>query len=175
MPISTTSFKAWYDQYFPMLYLFVKGYMLKKQIPFREKEVEDLVQNTFLALWERKSDQPITYPIAYLKKVAIREVVAYVEEKKRINQRAISDQLLEKIPQQNSPSRMEKAEEEQQVWGLLGTILNQLECKIVFKRVVQGYSYKEIAQQENIANEKHLHVLYHRAKLKLYQYLKNHK
>lgn len=164
--------KGWYDQYFKVIYLFVKGYLAKQQIPYREKEVEDLVQSTFLSILERKTDTPIEYPLAYLKKTAVSQIRIFYERKARIQIRRTSDQLIAKIAEPPKRSNLEKFEDEQQVWNLLNRILNQLESSIVFKRAVQGYSYKEIAQQENISSEKHLHVLYHRAKLKLHRYFK---
>jgi len=118
MSMTAVDFKDWYDKYFRMVYLFLKGYLSAKQISHSEKEVEDLVQNTFLSILERKSDKPIEFPAAYLKKTAISQVRIYYQRKNRVN-------------------------------------------------------FKEIAQQENIANEKHLHVLYYRAKIKLYNYFKN--
>jgi len=171
--MTAVDFKDWYDKYFRMVYLFLKGYLSAKQISHSEKEVEDLVQNTFLSILERKSDKPIEFPAAYLKKTAISQVRIYYQRKNRVNFKEINDQFLEKVADHTKYTSGEKEKEEQQILGLLGRILNHLESRIVFKRVIQEYSYKEIAQQENIANEKHLHVLYYRAKIKLYNYFKN--
>ena len=68
---------------------------------------------------------------------------------------------------------MEREESEQRVWVIIKTILNQVESKLVFRRIILGDTYKEIAAEKDMPNEQHLYTLYHRAKVKLHHHLKN--
>ncbi|MFK7808819.1 MAG: RNA polymerase sigma factor [Saprospiraceae bacterium] len=166
-------FQSWYDEYFSFVYLFLVGYFEKRNIPVRDSEIEDLVQNTFLALLERKTKAPIIYPMAYLKQTAISQARICIDKKIKTNLRE-KKQRLSPQPISTTPSnQLEKQESEQQVWFIINNILNQIESKLVFQRVVKGYSYKEIAAQEDMPQEHQLHSIYHRAKIKLHRYLKD--
>jgi DNA-directed RNA polymerase specialized sigma24 family protein len=162
-------FQTWYDEYFSFIYLFLVGYFDKRHVPISEAEVEDLVQNTFLAILERKTNTPIEFPLAYLKQCAISQASLCIAQKKK----ALAPELTEQLQHCAAPIQMERDESDQQVWRLLQKILNPMESTLVYQRVVQHYSYKEIAAQGNMPNEQQLHSMYHRAKIKLHHYLKN--
>lgn len=122
---------------------------------------------------ERKSGNPIEYPLAYLKQAALSQARRYTDKKFRQGFQVAPEIALENTAAQEAYSTLEKKEEEQKVWDLLANPLNQMEQSVVFKRVVEDYSYKEIAREEGMPNEQYLQTLYHRAKNKLIHYLKN--
>lgn len=165
-------FRTWYDQYFNFIYFFLIGYFKKRQIYVRESEIEDLVQNTFLSILERKSGAPIEYPMAYLKQTAISHARVFLDKKIRAGYHLPPEQALSSTPAPSKISAMEQQEEEQKVWQLMGSILNPLESEIMYKRVVKEYSYKEIAEEEGMPAASYLHTLFHRAKIKLSTHLK---
>jgi len=167
------NFQSWYDEYFSFIYLFLIGYFEKRNIPVRDSEIEDLVQNTFMAILERKTKVPIEFPLAYLKQTAISQARVSIDKKLKANIKTNTDQLFQHTPSVRPSNKLEREESEQQVWSIIKGILNQVESKLVFQRIVKGYSYKEIAAQEDMPNEQHLHSIYHRAKTKLYHHLKN--
>ena len=166
-------FQIWYDEYFSFLYLFLLGYFEKRNIPISDSEVEDLVQNTFLAILERKTNSPIEFPLAYLKQTAISQARISIDQKLKIQIKIDTDQLLQKSPSILPNNKLEQEESEQQVWSIIKNTLNQVESKLVFQRVVKDYSYKEIAAQDDMPNEQQLHSIYHRAKIKLHKHLKS--
>ncbi len=167
-------FQQWYDEYFSFVYLFLVGYFAQRKIFVTDSEVEDMVQNCFMALLERKTNTPIEYPMAYLKKTAISQVRLFLEKKQRAGLKiSVEPHHLHQLSDPNQHSALEWRESEQKVWALIQGILNQIESRLVFLRAVQGYSYKEIAAEEGMPNEQHLHTIYHRAKSKLYRHLKN--
>jgi len=149
------------------------GYFEKRSIPIHDSEIEDLVQNTFLAILERKTNSPIEFPLAYLKQTAISQARMCIDKKIKLQIKTNTDQLLLKNPSIRPSNKLEREESEQQVWSIIQSILNQIESKLVFLRIVKGYSYKEIAAQQDMPNEQHLHSIYHRAKIKLQRHLKN--
>lgn len=165
-------FRAWYNQYFNFIYFFLIGYFKKRQIYVRESEIEDLVQNTFLSILERKSGGAIEYPMAYLKQTAISQARQFLDKKIRAGYQLPPEQALSNTAAPSKPSAMEQREEEQKVWKLMENILSPLESQIVYKRVVKEYSYKEIAEEDGMPAAPYLHTLYHRAKIKLSTYLK---
>ena len=57
-------FQRWYDEYFSFIYLFLTGYFSKRKIEVRESEIEDMVQNVFLAILERKEKYANRIPIS---------------------------------------------------------------------------------------------------------------
>jgi len=167
------NFRRWYDEYFSFIYLFLVGYFEKRNIPIRDSEIEDLVQNTFLAILERKTNSPIDFPLAYLKQTAISQARVCIDKKLKIQIKTNTDQLPQTNTSIRPSNKLELEESEQQVWSVIKSILNQVESKLVFQRIVKDYSYKEIAAQEDMPNEQHLHSIYHRAKIKLHRHLKN--
>ena len=166
-------FQSWYDEYFSFIYLFLVGYFEKRRIIVRECEIEDMVQNTFLAILERKENKPITYPLAYLKRTAVSQARIFLEKQQKAGIKTSSAHLLNQLTVPAKTSAMEQEESEQKVWTIIKSILNQVESKLVFRRVIQGDSYKEIAAENDMPNEQHLHTIYHRAKVKLHDHLKN--
>lgn len=172
MEDSFQKFKTWYDQYFSFLYFFLVGYFKKKGIYVGESEIEDLVQNTFLAILERKSQVPIEYPMAYLKQTALSHARQFLDKKIKAGFIVPPEQVLHNTAIHQSKSKIEREEEDQRAWQIMERVLNPLESKIVYKRVVKGYSYKEIAAEEGMPKESYLHLLFHRAKIKLTNHLK---
>jgi len=170
---SYQEFKAWYDQYFSFLYYFLVGYFKKRQIYVKEEEIEDLVQNTFLSILERKSKTPIEYPMAYLKQAALSHARQFLDKKFKAGFLLPPELTLQNTPCPSSVSDLERAEEDQKVKGILSKVLNQMEHKIMYQRVVKGDTYKEIASEEGMPAESYLHTLYHRAKIKLSNHLRD--
>ena len=166
-------FESWYEAYFSFIYLFLVGYFEKRNISVDELEIEDMVQNTFLAILERKATSPIEYPMAYLKQTAISQARIHIEKKQKVKLKNSSTDLLNRIPLPTTSSKLETEESEQKVWQFIKSILNQVESKLIFRRIIQGDSYKEIAAEQDMPNEQHLHTIYHRAKGKLQHHLKN--
>ncbi len=164
--------QEWYDQYFSFLFLLLMAHFRKRNIKVKESEVEDLVQNTFLALLERKKDTPIAHPKAYLRQAALSQARMFLDKKMRQGFPVAPEIALQNRVAQNARTNLERKEEEQVVWRIMAGVLNQLEQSIVYKRVVQGYSYKEIAAEDDMPKEQYLPTLFHRAKSKLFNHLK---
>ncbi|HHS95360.1 MAG TPA: sigma-70 family RNA polymerase sigma factor [Phaeodactylibacter sp.] len=165
-------FKEWYDQYFSFVYLFLVGYFANRGIHVEQCEIEDLVQNTFLALLERKTNRTIEYPLAYLKKTAISQARLFIEKKHKRNIQKDNTALLEQIAVPPCPA-FEQKNAEQHILHIIEKILNPIESKLIFQRIVKGFSYREIAQQDDMPKEEHLYTLLHRAKSKLLKHWKN--
>ena len=164
--------RQWYDQYFPFLFLFLQAYFRKRGFEVAKSEVEELVLITFLSLLERMSDSLFAHPLAFLIMTALSLAQLFLDRKLKRGTSLAPEAVLSQRAAPRGPSALERREAEWGVWRLMSGVLSQLEQTIVYKRVVEGYSYREIAAEKDMPREQYLPTLFRRAKHKLYRYLK---
>ena len=139
-----------FTKLFEVLYQPMVAYLL--QYVNKVADAEDIAQNTFIKLWEKKDDLNLTVSLkSYLYSIAYNMFIDnYRKEKK-------TQTYLDSLKQEALQSIIEEPEENfQKKMRLIEQTVNNLpkRCRIIFNmHKKQGYSHKEIAKELNISTK----------------------
>ncbi len=137
----------------------------------RKKLAEDIVQEVFIKLWERRTELDITYPAAYLRKAVHNRVLNAIRHQKTderfyIRLASITSELLEENPHFLK-------ENEQLLQQVINSLPNECRETFLLSRVHQ-YTYKEIADQLQVSEktiEKRISRALQHIRKNFYQYM----
>ncbi len=116
-----------------------------------ESQSEDIVQELFVSLWERRADLPQLDAVgSYLRKSTRNRSLNYLRNNKRI---PLSDEELpESIPAPEAASSLESHELRSQIHGAIDRLPER--CRLVFTMAkVEDMSHREIAQSLDISTK----------------------
>ena len=139
-----------FTKLFEVLYQPMVAYLL--QYVNKVADAEDIAQNTFIKLWEKKDDLNLTVSLkSYLYSIAYNMFIDnYRKEKK-------TQTYLDSLKQEALQSIIEEPEENfQKKMRLIEQTVNNLpkRCRIIFNmHKKQGCSHKEIAKELNISTK----------------------
>lgn len=142
-PLDHESFHYLYDKYAATLRYFAAKYVDDDAI------IEDIVQDAFLYLWEKREEFKIENTIkAYLYKVVRSLAVDTIRRKN------IADKHAERIVQETEDHEFFlESIIESEVFQMIQTVFNELSpsCREVYQLSLQGKSHEEISQLLNIS------------------------
>lgn len=136
---SWKAFQAFFDAYSERLYLYASGFLCDQE------EARDIVQDTFIYLWENRKE--ITYTgnlYSYLLRSVKNSCIDY-----KLHQK-VKEKYVREVELLQEEAEEELVDNFEELYGRLQDIIDTLppKCKEIFiLGCVEGYSYKEVATQ----------------------------
>lgn len=140
---SWKAFQAFFDAYSERLYLYASGFLCDQE------EARDIVQDTFIYLWENR--KRITYTgnlYSYLLRSVKNSCIDY-----KLHQK-VKEKYIREVELLQEEAEEELVDNFEELYGQLQDIIDTLpsKCKEIFiLGCVEGYSYKEVAGQLGVS------------------------
>ena len=138
------AFKQLFHEYYPRLVLLAKRYLGRKDLS------EEMVQEVFLNIWEKKETLHVENLSSYLYRATVNECLKYIRHQKVVGEhvRKTSD-----LPpdQPNLPEEIYFSKEIEKITGNTLARLSETDRQIFLLNRQEGLTYKEIADKLNIS------------------------
>ena len=134
----------------------------------RNRELaEDIVQESFVKVWERRNDIPLEKARSYLFTTAYHTMIDQTRRKE--NTAFVSEEAASFV---NAQSGSQSYPDVQEVLHQALATLPEVQASVILLRDYEGYSYEEIGQILNLS-ESQVKVYIFRGRTALKNYLKN--
>ncbi len=154
--MTTTEYNHCVDDFADGVYRFIL-----KNIKDEEK-AKDIVQDSFIKMWNKVADISYEKARSYLFTTAYRTMIDQIRREKK--QTTLEDSFLKNLTNENQYSDLKE---------ILDTALEKLpeiQKSVILLRDYEGYSYEEIGEITNL-NESQVKVYIYRARLFLKNYI----
>ncbi len=128
----------------------------------REDEAQDIVQNSFEALWKQYREIPFEKARAWLFTTGYRNMIDQVRKRKKIS-------WVEQVPETEEMA-CDQPTDLRNILAQGMQRLNETQKTLLLLKDYEGYSYEEIGQITGL-NTSQVKVYLHRARLKMKAYL----